>query len=243
MRRLFKRIKFLVMCGLILFIISTVVTVVKSPGSNKEPKATIVDNKNTDNPTANNDTNILILSDNSNSMMLATIEDETKEIKLNPLSESITANLPKDTEKILASLENKLNINVDKFISMNYSDLSNIISSLDMKINIKNEDLEKINNLIPKFYAESKDANKGEMLLIENEGKQDLNSYQTLAYGSAIASNSEKQKELLLSFINTVKNMDYSQYPQLVKSLKSYISTNLTIDDFAKLASTAYESK
>lgn len=231
------------MCGILLFIISAAVVVFKGSNSIEEPKATIVDNDKSSNTNKSNETNILLLSDDSSSMVMATINDETKEIKLNPLSENITSNLPKDTEKVLSSLEEKLNINLDKFVSMNYSDLANIISSLDMKVNIKEEDLEKINNLIPKFYAESSEANKGEMQLIEKDGKQDLNGYQTLAYGSAIASDTKKQQELLLSFINNVKEMDYSQYPGLIKSLKSYISTNLTIDDFIKLASTKLDSK
>lgn len=186
-----------------------------------------------------NETNILLLSDNSSSMMMATIDDTTNDIKFNPISEKISSDLPKDTNKILETLEKKLNINVNKFISVNYKDLTNIISSIDgIKINVSKEDIDLINNLIPKFYAESTDASKGKMELIKTEGKQELNSYQILAYGSVIASNSEKQQELLLTFIDSVKKMDYSQYPELIKTLKSNISTNLTAGDLITLATT-----
>ena len=106
---------------------------------------------------------------------------------------------------------------------------------------MKQEDLTLINNLIPKFYAECEDGDKGRMELLTKTGLQNLNEYQAMAYASVISKDVDKQKEMLISFINGIKDVDLTKYVELFNTLKPYVNTNLTVPDMLKLASTDYE--
>ena len=111
----------------------------------------------------------------------------------------------------------------------------------DITVDIKEEDLQLINNLIPKFYAESTDDNKGKMTLISSPGVQKINEYQAMAYAAVISKDVDKQKEMLISFVESIKDVDLTKYVELFNTLKPYVNTNLTVPDMLKLASTDYE--
>ena len=133
-------------------------------------------------------------------------------------------------------------MNLDKFLQVDTSELVNVFSVLDdISVNIKSEDIELINNLIPKFYAEFQDKTKGEMELITSPGVQNINEYQAMAYINAVAKDSSKQKEAILSLVKNVKNLGFAKYFEIYNKIKPYVETNLTIPDMLKLASTDYE--
>uniref|UniRef100_UPI002F424717 LCP family protein n=1 Tax=Terrisporobacter sp. TaxID=1965305 RepID=UPI002F424717 len=53
----------------------------------------------------------------------------------------------------------------------------------------------------------------------------------------------ERQREVMLSVINTMKEEDFSKYPNLLNTLLPYVSTNLTPKDLIDIAFTAYNFK
>ena len=103
-------------------------------------------------------------------MIIASIDNKNKDIKLTPVENTAYMNIT-DNENLLKSIEKTTKINLDKFLKLNISDLMKVVSILgDITVDIKEEDLQLINNLIPKFYAESTDDNKGKMTLISSPG-------------------------------------------------------------------------
>ena len=46
---------------------------------------------------------------------------------------------------------------------------------------------------------------------------------------------------MLISFVESIKNVDLTKYVELFNTLKPYVNTNLTVPDMLKLASTDYE--
>ena len=173
-------------------------------------------------------------------MMIASIDEENKDIKIIPVENASYTN-SSTTESLLESIEKSKNITLDKFVQVGISDLMNMVSILDgITVDVKEEDLQLINNLIPKFYAESTDENKGKMTLLSESGTQKINEYQAMAYASVIANDKEKQKEVLLSLIDNVKKIDFTKYIEVFNTMKPYVDTNLTIPDMLKLASSEY---
>ena len=81
------------------------------------------------------------------------------------------------------------------------------------------------------------------MKLLESSGEQKLNTYQTMAYASLIADNPDKQKEVLVSVMDKMKNMSLSMYADIYKTIKPYINTNITIGDVISMASSTYINK
>ena len=216
-------------------------------------------------------TNILLLGTDgrqkelafrSDCMMIATIDANNKNIKLTSLARDTYVDIPgKGKGKLNAAyfwgkenlafqtIEENLGIKLDKFIQVDFDDLMNIIFILGgVEVDIKDYEIESINGIIPGSYEQCTYSNKGDMKLITNSGKQVINGYQAIAYtrirklDSAIYRD-QRQREVMLSVINSVKDMDFSKYPHLLNTLLPYVSTNLSPSDIINLAFTAYNFK
>ena len=226
MLRLLRKIKFIFISICLILVLGTIVTFDKK--SEKVPATQEV---------KDDTTNILLLSDNINSMIIASIDNKNKDIELTPVENTAYMNIT-DKENLLKSIEKTTKINLDKFLKLNISDLMKVVSILgDITVDIKEEDLQLINNLIPKFYAESTDDNKGKMTLISSPGVQKINEYQAMAYTSVASKDIEKQKEIIISLIENAKNVDFTKYMDIFNTLKPHVDTNLTVPDMLKLAS------
>ena len=226
MLRLLRKIKFIFISICLILVLGTIVAFNKK--SEEVPTTQEV---------KDDTTNILLLSDNINSMIIASIDNKNKDIKLTPVENTAYMNIT-DNENLLKSIEKTTKINLDKFLKLNISDLMKVVSILgDITVDIKEEDLQLINNLIPKFYAESTDDNKGKMTLISSPGVQKINEYQAMAYTSVASKDIEKQKEIIISLIENAKNVDFTKYIDIFNTLKPHVDTNLTVPDMLKLAS------
>ena len=226
MLRLLRKIKFIFISICLILVLGTIVAFDKK--SEKVPATQEV---------KDDTTNILLLSDNINSMIIASINNKNKDIELTPVENTAYMNIT-DNENLLKSIEKTTKINLDKFLKLNISDLMKVVSILgDITVDIKEEDLQLINNLIPKFYAESTDDNKGKMTLISSPGVQKINEYQAMAYTSVASKDIEKQKEIIISLIENAKNVDFTKYMDIFNTLKPHVDTNLTVPDMLKLAS------
>ena len=255
MSKFFKKIKFIIISTSLIFVIIGVVAyadLFSQKKSNSLPSSTEVKEdiaNNNSNISSSKDevskdtTNILLLDDKSDSMVVASVDTTNKNIQLTPVTNTGYFDRS-NMEDLLNSIEKNINMNLDKFLQVDTSELINVVSVLgDINVNIKSEDIKLINNLIPKFYAEFQDSSKGEMKLITSPGEQNINEYQAMAYVSAVSKDSNKQKEAILSLVKNVKDLGFSKYFEIYNKIKPYVETNLTIPDMLKIASTNYEFK
>lgn len=255
MSKLFKKIKFIIISISLIFIIIGAVAyadLFSQKKSNSLPSSTEVNEditNNTSNESSSKDevskntTNILLLDDKSDSMVVASVDTSNKNIQFTPVTNTGYFDRS-NMENLLNNVEKTVNMNLNKFLQVDTSELMNVISVLgDISVNIKSEDMKIINNLIPKFYAEFQDSSKGEMKLITSPGEQNINEYQAMAYISAVAKDTTKQKEAILSLVKNVKDLGFSKYFEIYNKIKPYVETNLTIPDMLKIASTNYEFK
>ncbi|WP_270304433.1 LCP family protein [Terrisporobacter petrolearius] len=216
-------------------------------------------------------TNILLLGTDgrekelayrSDCMMIATIDANNKNIKLTSLARDTYVDIPGKgkgklnaayfwgKEKLLfQTIEENFQIKLDKFIQVDFENLMNIIFSIGgVEVDIKEYEIKSINEMIPGSYKQCTYSSKGNMELITHSGKQKINGYQAIAYtrirklDSAI-NRDERQREVMLSVINTMKEEDFSKYPNLLNTLLPYVSTNLTPKDLIDIAFTAYNFK
>ena len=265
MGKFFRKIKFIIISISLIFIVTGIITYanlfnkqsnnlhsdINLPFSTEVDKSNEV-NKSTDDTSkedtsnkdvSDNTTNILFLDNKSDSMVVASVDSTNKDIKLTPVTNTGYFDRS-NMEDLLNSIEKSVNMNLDKFLQVDTSELMDVISVLgDVSVNIKSEDMKLINNFIPKFYAELDDKSKGDMKLIDSPGAQNINEYQAMAYIAVISKDSNKQKEVLLSLVENIKDLDFTKYFKIYSKLKPYVETNLTIPDMLKLASNDYEFK
>lgn len=255
MSKLLKKIKFIIISTSLIFVIIGVVAYAdlfsqkksNSLSSSTEVNEDITNNTSNESSSkdeaSNDTTNILLLDDKSDSMVVASVDTANKNIQLTPVTNTGYFDRS-NMEDLLNNIEKNVNMNLDKFLQVDISELKDVISLLgDVNVNIKPEDVQLVNNLIPKFYGEFQDSSKGEMKFITSSGEQNINEYQLMAYISTIAKDSNKQKEALLSLAKSIKNLGFSKYFEIYNKIKPYVETNLTIPDMLKIASTNYEFK
>ena len=214
-------------------------------------------------------TNILLLGTDgrekelafrSDCMMIATIDANNKNIKLTSLARDTYVNIPgKGNGKLNAAyfwgkenllfqtIEENFGIKLDKYIQVDFDDLMNIVYILGgVEVDVKDHEVDITNDYIVPSYKECSYPDKGDMELITSSGKQVLNGYQAIAYtrirytDSAI-NRDARQREVILSMIDSVKDTDFSKYPHLLNKLLPYVSTNLTPSDILNIAFTAYK--
>ncbi len=216
-------------------------------------------------------TNILLLGTDgrekelayrSDCMMIATIDSNNKNIKLTSLARDTYVDIPGKgkgklnaayfwgKEKLLfQTIEENFEIKLDKFIQVDFDDLMNIIFILGgVEVDVKEHEIDITNKYIVPSYEQCTYSNKGDMKLLSSPGKQVLNGYQAIAYTRIRITDSaihrdQRQRQVMLSIINTVKDMDFSKYPHILNTLLPYVSTNLTPSDLINLAFTAYNFK
>ena len=205
------------------------------------PSSTEVKNNSNNKNKSSDTTNILLLGDTTDSMMVATVDAGNKNIKLTPVEDATYVDTS-DKETLLKSLEKKTNLDLDKFLQVNFSDLLNAVSVLgDIQLNVKQEDLTLINNLIPKFYAECEDGDKGRMELLTKTGLQNLNEYQAMAYAAVIAKDVDKQKEMLiLPFLIWYSIEWLCRLAQYCNSNKAYRNISFEREAYANEKDLAY---
>lgn len=216
-------------------------------------------------------TNILLLGTDgrekelayrSDCMMIATIDANNKNIKLTSLARDTYVDIPgKGKGKLNAAyfwgkenllfqtIEENFEIKLDKFIQVDFDDLMNIVFILGgVEVDVKEHEVDITNQYIVPSYEQCTYSNKGDMKLLSSPGKQVLNGYQAIAYTRVRITDSaihrdQRQRTVILSMIDTVKDLDFSKYPHLLNTLLPYVSTNLTPTDLINIAFTAYNFK
>ena len=195
-------------------------------------------------------------------MMIATIDSNNKNIKLTSLARDTYVNIPGrgkgklntayfwgKEDLLIKTIKENFDIQLDKYITVDFDNLMNIIFILNgVQVDVKEHEIDATNAIIPTSYETCTYEDKGDMKLITSPGVQTLNGYQAIAYtriritDSAIHRDA-RQRKVMLSIIDKMKDKNFSEYPHIMNTLLPYVSTNLKPKDIINLAFTAYNFK
>ena len=213
-------------------------------------------------------TNILLLGSDArkndqasrtDSMIIATIDTKNKNIKLTSLARDTYVDIPgKGKGKLNAAyfwgkedllfqtIEENFQISVDKYVKVGFDDLMNIVFTLGgVEVDVKEHEIKLTNAYAAESYKECSYPDKGSFQTITHAGRQKLNGYQAIAYSRIRKSDSainrdERQREILLSIVDGIKDMNVSKFPELLNTLLPFITTNLDVPEMIKLAMTVF---
>lgn len=213
-------------------------------------------------------TNILLLGTDgrknetafrTDSMIILTIDNNNKNIKLTSLARDTYVSIPgRDKGKLntayfwgkedllFETIENEFGIGLDKYVIVDFTSLMDIIYALDgIQLNIKESEIKEVNKFIPECYKFCKNPNKGEMELIKEPGKQTLNGYQALSYSRIRKSDSaifrdSRQRKVINAIMKKYQNVSFTKYPELIDAITPYVTTNLTSNEITSLAYTGH---
>lgn len=213
-------------------------------------------------------TNILLLGTDgrknetafrTDSMIILTIDNNHKNIKLTSLARDTYVSIPGKgkgklntayfwgkEDLLFETIENEFGIGLDKYVIVDFTSLMDIIYALDgIQLNIKESEIKEVNKFIPECYKFCKNPNKGEMKLIKEPGKQTLNGYQALSYSRIRKSDSAifrdgRQRKVINAIIKKYQNVSFTKYPELIDAITPYVTTNLTTNEITSLAYTGH---
>ena len=191
----------------------------------------------------------------SDAMMILTIDDKNKAIKLTSLARDTLVKIPGyDYEKLthayaygkekllLDTIEYNFKIKINDYVSINFNSFIELVDSLGgVEVDINDKDISHLNDVIANSFKVYNSKNNQKPKYIRNSGKQLLNGYQTLAYArirklDTIYNRDERQRDVLNSIANKLSNMPVSSYPSIINSILPYVDINMSIPKMIELA-------
>lgn len=213
-------------------------------------------------------TNILLLGTDgrenesayrSDCMMILTIDNTHKSVKLTSLARDTYVEIPGEgkgklnasyfwgkEQLLFKTIKSEFGIEIDKFIQIDFEGLMNVITKLGgVEVDISEKEMKAVNKLIPSTYESYNNPDKGEMKLISSSGIQTLTGYQAISYcrirdiDSAIYRDG-RQRKVIMGVASKLKGLSLSEYPKLIKSLLPCVSTNMGSIELLNIGTSAY---
>lgn len=199
------------------------------------------------------DTNLNEEFPHSDSMMILTIDNINKKLKLTSLLTDMLVDIKSHGEerlnqafsygeagKTIETIQNNFGIKIDNYIVINFAGFKEVIDNLEgVSLNIKDYELTELNKNIITYGGTTKD-------LISNTGTHNLNGIQTLAYSKICnTSNGEyekvsRQRTMFQATVNKFKDSSPLALTTMLKDLLPYIKTNINITNAINYTLTSF---
>lgn len=206
-------------------------------------------------------TNILLLSSDaregetvsrSDSIIILTIDDTNKKIKLTSLMRDMLVSIKGHgdeklnhafayggPELMIETIQNNFGIKLDKYAVVDFNGFKSIVDLIGgVDAEIEDYEIDELNKYIVEGGGTTNDY-------ILEEGPQLLNGYQALSYarirkvGNGEYERTERQRKLLTSLTKKAKQINPLKIPKLINEGIKYVDTNLTLKDIINLSYTA----
>lgn len=195
--------------------------------------------------------NELVKGTRSDCIILATIDEKTKEVKLTSVYrdtylEITGRGLDKVTHAYayggaamsMSTLNTNLDLNITEFVTVNFESVVDIVNAVGgVSINITNEELKYINGYIDEVNKVTKNSASH----ITKAGTQNLNGVQALAYGrirytaGGDYKRTERMRDVMMAVVNKAKKMSVGQLNSLADTLLPKVYTNINSGEIISL--------
>ena len=190
----------------------------------------------------------------SDSMIIATIDNNNKKVKLTSLFRDTLVDIPGHGEAklnsaymlggpelLMKTVKETYNVSIDKYIIINFWGFETIVDYIGgIEVDVKDYQLEELN----KYIGESTGGND---CPVEKTGIQTLNGKQALSY-ARIRYNvgdeyerTDRQREVIFKVIEKLQNTKPSKYLGVMNTMLEYIKTNIDPLEALNMAYTIYK--
>lgn len=208
-------------------------------------------------------TNILLLGTDarpgeevsrSDAMMILTIDNKNKSLKLTSLNRDTYVNIPGHGEQklthayvygqanlLIETIEENFQLDIQNYAVVDFFSFMDIVDALGgVTVTVDKSEIRELNKFIPETYKWNKSSDKGSLEYIRSSGEQKLNGYQTLAFSRIRKNDStderdRRQRSVIQSLINGVKDLPVTKYPNLVNTILPYVKTNMSPNEIISL--------
>ena len=192
-------------------------------------------------------------------MMILTIDDKNKSIKLTSLVRDTLVNIPGHgyeklthayayggAKLLLDTIEQNFKISIKDYAAVNFNSFIDLVDVLGgVEVNVKEKEIDHLNDVIVNsFNTSNKEAEEPQF--IRSDGKQLLNGYQALAYArirkvDSIYERDTRQREVLKSIADKLVELPITNYPKVIKKILPYVDVNISMSKLINLAITSKE--
>lgn len=190
----------------------------------------------------------------SDSMIIATIDNNSKKVKLTSLFRDTLVNIPGYGEAklntaymlggadlLMDTIKETYNVSIDKYIVINFWGFEAVVDYIGgIEVDVKDYQLEELN----KYIGESTGGND---CPVTTAGVQTLNGKQALSYarirynvGDEYA-RTDRQREVIFKVIEKLKDTKPSKYLGIMNTMLEYIKTNIDPLEALNMAYTIYK--
>ncbi len=187
----------------------------------------------------------------SDCIILATIDEKTKEVKLTSVYRDTYLELTgRSLDKVthayayggatlaMSTLNTNLDLNIKEFVTVNFESVVDIVNAVGgVNINITNEELKYINN----YIGEINKVTGNNSANVTKAGNQNLNGVQALAYGRIRYTSggdykrTERMRDVLMAVVNKAKKMSVGQLNKFADEILPEIYTNIDSGEILSL--------
>lgn len=188
----------------------------------------------------------------SDSMMILSIDRKHNKIKLSSILRDSLVKIDGHGESkithaygwggpelAIKTLNKNFNLNIEDYIAVDFSGLSDIIDSVGgVEINVKEKEIPQIN----KYGKEIAEMVHEKYTPVKNAGYQTLDGFQATAYarirkvGNGDFERVERQKTVLIEIVNKIQKQGVMKYPKIISSLIPYTETSLSNTEILSIA-------
>lgn len=195
----------------------------------------------------------------SDSMIILTIDNLNKQLKLTSLARDTLVKIPnKGYEKLnhayaygkedllLKTINENFDLNINNYAVVDFKSFAEIVDILGgVEVNINEKEIEHLNKFIKVCY-DLNNENNGNEEYINKLGINNLNGYQALAYArirkiDTIYKRDARQREILTNLAHKMSNTSLTNYVSIIKTVLNYVDVNISFDKMMKLAFSAHE--
>lgn len=195
--------------------------------------------------------NELVKGTRSDCIILATINEKTKEVKLTSVYrdtylEITDRSLDKVTHAYsyggaalsMSTLNTNLDLNITEFVTVNFESVVDIVNAVGgVSINVTNEELKYINGYIDEIVKVTGKTSPH----VTKAGTQTLNGTQALAYGrirytaGGDYKRTERMRDVMMAVVNKAKKMSVTKLNSLADTLLPKVYTNISSGEIISL--------
>ena len=187
-------------------------------------------------------------SSRTDSMMILTIDNKNKNLKLTSLARDTyvstseygdikltEANAYGGINLLIEAIEQNFELDIQDYVIVDFYSFMDIVNTLGgITVDIKDNEISELNKFIPETYKFNTSNNKGEIKYIKESGVQKINGYQALAYcrirkggsGGALERD-RRQREVIQGMLDGISELSFIEYPKLVNTILPYVKTNM----------------
>lgn len=195
----------------------------------------------------------------SDTMIILTLDNLNKSIKLTSLARDTLVNIPNrgneklnhayaygKEELLLQTINQNFKLDIKDYAIVDFKSFIEIIDTLEgVNVDVNQKEINHLNQIIKSSYCLN-DENRGKIKYIDNCGFQNLNGYQALAYArirkiDTIYKRDERQRKILTNIACKLSNTPITEYPAIIKNIAKNIDVNISLDKITKLAFLSHE--